>query len=94
MNDSRYWRAFEGFLWASTATATAPATAVPAATFAAVEVELSDFSLSWSHVLCDCSKSDVDWESFSEFCSFDWIVESKSEFLSFFLQILDFFWTY
>jgi hypothetical protein len=46
LNDSRYLRAFEGFLWASTAPAAAPATAVPAATFAAVEVELSDFSLS------------------------------------------------
>lgn len=43
LRDSRYLRAFEGFLWVSTA---APATAVPAATFAAVEIGLSDFSQS------------------------------------------------
>ena len=46
LRDSRYLRAFEGFLWASTAPAAAPATAVHAATFATVEVELSDFSQS------------------------------------------------
>ena len=46
LNDSRYLRAFEGFLLASTAPAAAPATAVPAATFATVEVGLSDFSQS------------------------------------------------
>lgn len=46
LRDSRYLRAFEGFLWPSTAPAAAPATAVPAATFATVEVGLSDFSQS------------------------------------------------
>ena len=71
LRDFRYLRAFKGFLWASTATTAAPASAVPAATFAAVEVELSGFSQASSDLPYHCFQTNVEPESPSEFCSFD-----------------------